>query len=153
VSKLHRCSSAIKHDRLNFGISCVKNLLEYQEIVIEHTTDIGRLKTEAALIAEASDNSDVLVVLNATILTMASGKVDTDLIRDGILVSRGGVVEYVGTIGSYFAPSGATIINARGGECLSPFNFCSTAHDIFLAGRLRNTRICRRSRTLERFRI
>lgn len=121
VSKLHHCSSAIKHDRLNFGISCVKNLLEYQEIVIEHTTDIARLKREAAAIAEVPDNSDVLVVLNATILTMASGKVDTDLIRNGILVSRGGVVEYVGAIGGYTTAPGATIINARGGFVIPGF--------------------------------
>ncbi|KAG6903543.1 hypothetical protein DXG01_017036, partial [Tephrocybe rancida] len=47
ISKLKKCSSAIDEDPVNFGISCVKNQLRYQEVVVEHSTDIARLKRDA----------------------------------------------------------------------------------------------------------
>ncbi|KAF9448884.1 hypothetical protein P691DRAFT_759499 [Macrolepiota fuliginosa MF-IS2] len=46
VSKLKACSSAIQQDRLNFGTNCVHALVDYQEVLIEHPTDIARLKQE-----------------------------------------------------------------------------------------------------------
>ncbi|TFK34840.1 hypothetical protein BDQ12DRAFT_688936 [Crucibulum laeve] len=128
ISKLRECSSAIKDDRLNFGISCVKRLLHYQEVLVEHSTDIARLKKEAATAQNAhkewlkiQDNSDVLVIMNATLLTMTSGNPRSDLIPGGVLVSRGGVIDSVGALENFIAPTGATVINAQGGFVIPGF--------------------------------
>ena len=118
ISKLEQCSSQIKSDQITFGISCVKNLLEYQRIDIEHSTDIARLKTEAKQVSHniALNNFDLVVITNATLLTMESGNPEVDLIRNGILTIRGGVIEYVGPSLDYTLPTGATVIDAEGGE-------------------------------------
>ena len=124
ISKLEQCSSQIKSDQITFGISCVKNLLEYQRIDIEHSTDIARLKKDAKQVSHIAlnNNFDVVVFINASLLTMESGYLETDLIRNGILTIRGGVIEYVGPSLDYIPPTGATVIDAEGGaesDCLS----------------------------------
>jgi len=113
VSKLSKCASKIKHDKTHFGISCVKDLLEYQEVIVEHSTDIARLKRDAAGL-NAQANSDVFVIFNATILTMETGDPEVDLIHEGVLTIRGGVIESVGALGT-LVPSGVTAFNAQGG--------------------------------------
>ena len=117
ISKLEQCSSEIKSDQITFGIFCVKNLVEYQRIDIEHSTDIARLKKEAKQVSHiASNNFDLVVITNATLLTMESGNPDADLIRNGILTIRGGVIEYAGpSLDYYTPPTGATVIDAEGG--------------------------------------
>ena len=116
ISKLEQCSSQIKSDQTTFGISCVKNLVEYQRIDIKHSTDIARLKKEAKQLSHiALNNFDLVVITNATLLTMESGNPETDLIRNGILATRGGIIEYVGPSLNYILPTGATAINAEGG--------------------------------------
>ncbi|KAJ6515142.1 hypothetical protein C8R47DRAFT_1173056 [Mycena vitilis] len=121
VSKLDKCASEIKHDTTNFGISCVKDLLEYQEIVVKHSTDIARLKRDAAeLNAQANADSDVFVIFNATILTMETGDPERDLIREGVLTIRGGVIESVGAAGT-LVPFGVTAFNAQGGYVVPGF--------------------------------
>jgi hypothetical protein len=116
ISKLEQCSSQIKDDLNTFGISCVKNLVEYQRIDIEHSTDIARLKKEAKQVSHiASNNFDLVVITNATLLTMESGNPEADLIRNGILTIRGGVIEYAGPSPDYTPPAGATVIDAEGG--------------------------------------
>ena len=53
---------------------------------------------------------------------MESGNPEADLIRNGILTIRGGVIEYVGRSVNYTLPTGATVIDAEGGadsDCLS----------------------------------
>ncbi|KAJ7504368.1 hypothetical protein B0H11DRAFT_1981946 [Mycena galericulata] len=122
VSKLKKCTSEIEHDTTHFGISCVKNLLEYQQVVVEHSTDIARLKRDAAAVAAISnDNSDVFVIYNATVLTMENGgDLELDLIRDGVVTIRGGVIESVGGAGA-LVPSGATAFNAQGGFVIPGF--------------------------------
>ena len=90
--------------------------MEYQRIDIEHSTDIARLKKEAKQASHVtSNNFDVLVITNATLLTMESGNPEADLIRNGILTIRGGVIEYVGPSLNYTPPTGATVIDAEGG--------------------------------------
>ena len=94
-------------------------MLDVQRIRnIEHLTDIARLKKQAKSVA--NENSDVVVIHNATLLTMATGHQDADLIRDGVLVVRGGVIESVSSVDSFTIPSGATLISANGGvsNCL-----------------------------------
>ncbi|KAF9555565.1 hypothetical protein CPC08DRAFT_820988 [Agrocybe pediades] len=123
LSKLETCSSEIGKDRLTFGISCVKKLLDVQKIVgATYQTDIARLKEQAAKSVQASRgeptlNADVVVVRNATLLTMHTGDEGQDLITNGSLVIRAGVIEYAGpwvpdrdTI-----PEDATVIEANGG--------------------------------------
>ncbi|KAJ6581530.1 hypothetical protein B0H19DRAFT_1207473 [Mycena capillaripes] len=123
VSKLSKCASEIEHDTTRFGISCVKNLLEYQEVVVEHSTDIARLKRDAAGLkaqAQAKADADVFVIFNATILTMETGDPELDLIREGVLTIRGGVIESVGALGT-LVPSGVTAFNAQGGYVIPGF--------------------------------
>lgn len=117
---MSNCASEIKHDRTRFGISCVKNILEYQEVIVEHSTDIARLKRDAAsLTAQANADADVFVIFNATILTMETGDPELDLIREGVLTIRGGVIESVGALGT-LVPSGVTAFNAQGGMYFAP---------------------------------
>ncbi|KAJ7890504.1 hypothetical protein B0H14DRAFT_3081659 [Mycena olivaceomarginata] len=89
------CASKIEHDTTHFGISCVKDLLEYQEVVVEHSTDIARLKKRCSG-------------------TQRAGQFGLDLIREGVLTIRGGVIESVGALGT-LVPSGVTAYNAQGG--------------------------------------
>ncbi|THU96354.1 hypothetical protein K435DRAFT_722853 [Dendrothele bispora CBS 962.96] len=123
VSKLSKCSSQIENDATKFGISCVKNLLEYQEIVVEHSTDIARLKESAKSFSQ-SDNADVVVIHNATILTMETGDLQDDLIKGGMLVIRGGVIEDIYSVAN--APAlttymGSMVIDAQGGLVIPGF--------------------------------
>ena len=123
VSRLQQCSSAIKKDHSTFGISCVKTLLEFQEIDVEHSTDIARLKKDAAAAHThenwQSGNADVVIIFNATLLTMETGNEQADLIPDGLLVIRGGIIDHVGPIGGFVMPMGATIIDAAGGTLIA----------------------------------
>lgn len=84
-------------------------------MIVRHSTDIKRLKQQAATSFTGTDiaNADTLVIVNATVLTM-EGDQHGDLISDGILVSKGGVIETVGHAHSAI-PRGATIIDAQGG--------------------------------------
>lgn len=116
------CSSEVEEDRLNFGISCVNKLVDYQEVFIEHLTDIARLRQEATLLKGVHkewlglrDDSDVLVITNATILTMATGNPQNDLIENGVLITRGGVIESVGTASDIRVPVHAQTIDAQRG--------------------------------------
>lgn len=115
IALLRKCSSSIENDLTTFGISCVKTLLQYQEIVIEHSTDIARLKKQARSLT-SNANSDVLVIYNATIVTMETGDIDLDLLEESALVVRAGVIESVSSAHGFMVPDGATMINARGGE-------------------------------------
>lgn len=63
-------------------------------------------------------NADVLVITNATILTMESGS-GTDLIDSGAIVTRGGVITSVGPSRNAVIPHGATVIDAQGGTSLA----------------------------------
>lgn len=133
ISKLAKCSSEIRTDRTNYGIKCVRDLLQYQEIHITHSTDIARLKRDANTARHEFESwvpvependsklrslptSDTLVIYNATLLTMATGDLRRDLIRGGILVSQGGIVTGAGTLENTFVPERATAINAQEGE-------------------------------------
>ncbi|KAF8894747.1 hypothetical protein BD779DRAFT_1669210 [Infundibulicybe gibba] len=126
VSKIKHCWSTIKNDKRTFGISCVKNLLEIQEIDVRHTTDIFRLKQEAAAASNQhkpwlANNADTVVVFNATLLTMETGELEKDLIYNGVLVSRAGVIESAGALENFVVPPEATVINAHRGYVVPGF--------------------------------
>lgn len=119
VSQLHKCSSAVHKDPLTFGIQCTKNILDYQEIIVHHSTDIARLKDEASLAAHAqglddSTGSAVMLITNATVLTMETGSQSGDLLHNALLVVRGGVIQLVLEMPDVL-PQGALVLNAQGG--------------------------------------
>lgn len=118
VSKLDQCAKAIKEDVSTFGIACVKSLLEYQEVLVKHSTDINRLKKQVFAKYQVSQpdsqNADSLVIVNAKVLTMEVGGRHR-LITDGVLVSKSGVIESVGSARDVIVPDGSTIIDAQGG--------------------------------------
>ncbi|KAG6873372.1 hypothetical protein C0995_016481 [Termitomyces sp. Mi166 len=116
IFKLQECSSAIGKDPVNFGISCVKDQISYQEIVVEHSTDIARLKRDA-------EDSDQVVIYNATLLTMETGQERWDVIQGGLMIIRGGVIASIGHLAQDEAiPHGtATAINAYGGFVVPGF--------------------------------
>ena len=105
ISKLEKCSQAIKVDDTTFGIHCVKNLLVVHRFHVTYET-----KTTA----KASDG--VLAVKNATLVTMATGNVHKDVIRQGVLVVEAGIVKQIGKESQVNIPNDATIIDAEGGK-------------------------------------
>jgi hypothetical protein len=117
-------------------------IVEWVKIELEHSTDVARLKDEAKARARATaqaqdqippysssinDNfqhADALVITNATILTMHRGSVKEDLVREGTVVLKGGViVEVVNGAASdvhervkEYAERGAEVLDANGGK-------------------------------------
>jgi hypothetical protein len=120
VSKLADCKSAIAHDATTFGVGCTTARLDFVELVAEHSTDVARLKHDAG-------GAAVLVISNATLLTMRTGT-PADLIHGGVLVLRDGVIEGVfggdeARVALAAVPRGAAIIDAMGGalQCGGPW--------------------------------
>jgi hypothetical protein len=108
VSELSHCKSAAGHDSLNFGIECTNKLLNFEEVVVKHKTDIQRLK-------EDTGGSALLVITNATLLTMHTNTPD-DIIRDGVMFVRDGVIEAIyGSEEDVVIPQSAAVIDAQGG--------------------------------------
>ncbi|KAF5379918.1 hypothetical protein D9757_007232 [Collybiopsis confluens] len=123
VAQLSKCSNATKKDPTTFGISCVKGLVQYQEIVVESSTDIARLKKQARMQMQG-ENSDVVVINNATVLTMETGDIEKDLLHNGVVVVRGGVIESIFSVDEgddFVVPEGATVVNAKQGFVIPGF--------------------------------
>ncbi|KAH8100212.1 hypothetical protein BXZ70DRAFT_893558 [Cristinia sonorae] len=126
ISKIQSCSSQIRKDQLNFGISCTRHLLSYQELIITHSTDIHRLKAEARTASLHEDevaiaNADYLVIYNATLLTMDGEGPKTDLLHDSLLVVRDGKIMAILGVYDAVIPYGATSIDAQGGYVIPGF--------------------------------
>ncbi|KDQ62649.1 hypothetical protein JAAARDRAFT_171198 [Jaapia argillacea MUCL 33604] len=133
LDKLSECADEIERDGETFGIGCTRKLVRWEEVVVEHSTDVSRLKEEAkAHLAMASSeaktadlgalaNADVLVLANATVLTMNSGNLEGDLLFNATLVTRGGVIEAVGHSRSLEVPKGASVIDIQGGFVVPGF--------------------------------
>ena len=120
VSKIRQCSSHIRKDPLDFGISCTRGLLSYQELVVSHSSDIHRLKAEAKAAsatsdADASAKSDFLVIYNATLLTMDGDGPETDLLHDSLMIVAGGEIVTILGVQDAVIPYGATTFDAQGG--------------------------------------
>ncbi|KAG6900437.1 hypothetical protein C0993_010484 [Termitomyces sp. T159_Od127] len=116
ISKLQRCASVIEKDPVDFGISCVKDQVDYQEIVVEHSTDIARLKRDVG-------GRDQVVIYNATLLTMETGQKRYDVVHGGHVTISGGVITAVGLAAQdEDVPRGSAIaINAHGGFVIPGF--------------------------------
>jgi hypothetical protein len=139
VSKLSKCQSRIEKDPIKFGIECTtENLVKWIKVELGHSTDVARLKAEAKARALAKahgrssssssfndfQHADALVITNATILTMHHGSVKEDLVREGTVVIKGGViVEVVDGAASdvwervkEYVERGADVLDADGGK-------------------------------------
>lgn len=160
ISDLSKCSDAIAKDPLTFGIACTQKLLDIHEITIEYTTEAARLKQDAQSRVRAQGgpevdavlaNADLLVIMNATVLTMDSGDLAGDVYRNAVLFSRGGKIEAVMGAGEAVIPQGAMVLDAEGGMCLL---VCSVETRVAKSEpcRVHHARVHRRTRTLERLR-
>jgi hypothetical protein len=141
VSKLDQCKDAASRDKLFFGISCTKSLVETREIFVEFESDIARLRKEAfatqlesiplapgqaqkdsqysfrastVTALQVGTDVDVLVVVNATLVTMDPHS-SRQVIQNGAVAVRKGVFIYVGTSVEVPSYQGAKIIDAFGG--------------------------------------
>ncbi|TRM63712.1 hypothetical protein BD626DRAFT_569086 [Schizophyllum amplum] len=113
ASKLSQCTTAIEEDVLTFGIACVNKLVEWEQVVVEHPTDVGRLKQEGS--------GGSLAIVNATIVKMSSDDFDSDIIEGGTLLTKGGVISAAGSAASVDIPDDAVVINANQGYVLPGF--------------------------------
>ena len=116
------CSKHVPKDSKDFGLECTKSRPKYQEVIVEYESDVSRLKKEAAAFAaqhygeEGVKNADFFVIANATLLTMEAGNVKSDVLRDAVLVTRGGEIEAIVGVHDAVFPYGATVIDVEGGQ-------------------------------------
>ncbi|KAE9398333.1 hypothetical protein BT96DRAFT_957632 [Gymnopus androsaceus JB14] len=111
VSKISRCVKAAQDDQDTFGILCTMNLIDKQEVFVEHSTDIARLNMLLCAV----------VIHNATILTMDTGNEAVDLIERGMMLIEGGVIAAIGREEQILIPAGAVTIDALGGFVIPGF--------------------------------
>ncbi|KAG0706559.1 hypothetical protein DFH29DRAFT_901726 [Suillus ampliporus] len=132
LSRLPSCKGAIGVDSSTFGIDCVRGLLDVTAVDVAYTPDVQRLSNEAhQSIANgaqksmqehaAGSNADVVIIHNATVLSMANGVLTQDLRSGASVVIRSGVVEAVGGPGVGEGLRGAFVINAEGGYVVPGF--------------------------------
>ncbi|KAI0373252.1 hypothetical protein BV20DRAFT_963082 [Pilatotrama ljubarskyi] len=127
ISNLSACTKAAEQDPTTFGIACTKTLPKFQEIVVEYPSDIKRLKKEAAAFAaqkygeDAGKHADFFVIANATLVTMETGDLKSDVLRDAVIVTRNGEIEAVVGIHDAVIPYGATVLDVEGGFIVPGF--------------------------------
>lgn len=129
LSRLSACTGAIEADTYNFGIDCVRGLLHVTAVDVTYTPDVQRLSREARKsIADGlqksiavESNADVVIIHNATVLSMENGVLAQDLRSDASVVIRSGVVEAVGGPSVGEGLPGAFEINAEGGYVVPGF--------------------------------
>jgi hypothetical protein len=120
---LSQCQADISHDASTYGISCTKNLVQFQEIFVEYQTDISRLKVEAASLlprkdSQQSSSTTFWVLANATVLTMETGKLETDLIENAFVVVKDGVIDSILEFLSPTLPADAIVLDVQGCELI-----------------------------------
>jgi hypothetical protein len=135
LRKLEFCRRAIKADKSTFGIDCVRTLLDIQEISVTYQSENSRIKKAAydafnierslpAMYADSKfrENSDILIIWNATVLTMASGEESRDVLHNGTIVIRNGLIaQILYKHPENLIPSGAKIIDVKGGIVVPGF--------------------------------
>ncbi|EJD43843.1 hypothetical protein AURDEDRAFT_145360 [Auricularia subglabra TFB-10046 SS5] len=117
MSRLGGCLAAIRADATTRRLHCTQELVERRELVVEYDAEAARLRRDAG----EEDNADVLVLVNATLVTMETGAIDADVIRDGAIVMQGGTIRQVGKRAEVHIPSGAQVIDVDGGHVLPGF--------------------------------
>ncbi|KAG8986858.1 hypothetical protein FRB94_011212 [Tulasnella sp. JGI-2019a] len=132
ISKLGECKKAIRQDKNAFGIDCVKTLLDVQEISVTYEHERARIKN-AAMQAFAAENphggkdmdekyltSDILVIKNATVVSMITGTEERDVLYGCTIVVRDGVIVQHCN-GDVKGVPGAKVIDAQGGIVVPGF--------------------------------
>ncbi|KIJ44168.1 hypothetical protein M422DRAFT_67773 [Sphaerobolus stellatus SS14] len=101
---------------------------KWQEIEVYYDSDIARLKQELSVAVQAAkglsldfEGSDVVAIVNASILTMENGVFGKDFISNGALTFKDGAISSVGTSDSIEIPPGAHVIDAAGGLIVPGF--------------------------------
>ncbi|KAF5379903.1 hypothetical protein D9757_007185 [Collybiopsis confluens] len=124
VASLSKCFDAAQNDRETFGIACTKDLVQKQEIFLEHSTDISRLKSDAKVYQrdKSSNKSPIVAIHNATILTMETGHQSADLIERGVMLVQDGVISAVGSSQEIEIPPDAVTIDVLGGKSILYFH-------------------------------
>lgn len=122
VSKLEACAKAAKQDITTLGIECTKKLPSFQEVIVEYPSDVYRLRKEAAAFAaerygkDSVPHADFFVITNATLVTMETGNIKSDVLHDAVLVTRDGQIEAIVGVHDAVIPYGATVLDAQGGK-------------------------------------
>jgi hypothetical protein len=96
--------------------------LDVTEIDVSYDTDVARLKREARAAASLRcqeetclEESDTVIITNATILTLAGKSPKADTIENGTMVVKGGIITGLGRSSTIKIPKGAFVIDAEGG--------------------------------------
>ncbi|KAH7094192.1 hypothetical protein BKA62DRAFT_644774 [Auriculariales sp. MPI-PUGE-AT-0066] len=123
LSRLSECQAAAKEDVYTFGVDCITSAVDVIELVVEYDADSRRLRREARAAASDPDNvnADILVLTNATLITMHSGREEEDVITDGVVVARDGLIVAAGSKHQIDIPTGAHVIDVQGGQVLPGF--------------------------------
>ncbi|KAG8988372.1 hypothetical protein FRB90_002790 [Tulasnella sp. 427] len=128
VDQLKHCRSAIHGDSSTFGIDCVQRYVNFTEIHASYQSASDRLNKDAFEVAQrdgsdadhmAKRQADILVIINATIVTMSTGDERQDIIYGGTIIVQGGVIQLVGP--NLAVPQGAKVIDAEGGMVVPGF--------------------------------
>ncbi|KAG8914111.1 hypothetical protein FRC01_004220 [Tulasnella sp. 417] len=128
VDQLKHCRSAIQSDPSTFGIDCVRQFVNVTEVHAYHQSESKRLSKDAFDVArreakgaadQSQSHADILVIINATLVTMATGSESGDIVHDATIIIQGGVIQLVGK--GLVAPQGAKVIDAQGGVIVPGF--------------------------------
>ncbi|KAF5324764.1 hypothetical protein D9611_004184 [Ephemerocybe angulata] len=120
ISTIPRCSAAIRKDHRNFGISCVKDLLSYQEVIVKQPTHIAQ--AFQGLGKQPEEGS--FAVYNATLITMATRKLESDLVKESVLHIRGGVIHSISSVNDVHLDdlkAQGTVVDVAGGYLIPGF--------------------------------
>lgn len=132
VSKLAECRETIHADTSTYGISCVKTLLNVQQVNVTYESEALRLKkaavqafdsglldnSEAMTTRTSRSNADILIFKNATVVSMIHGMESLDILRHRRLLIRDGVImesSAESDIDGNKIPLGAKVIDIQGG--------------------------------------
>ncbi|KAG8928328.1 hypothetical protein FRC00_001793 [Tulasnella sp. 408] len=128
IDQLKHCRSAIQGDPSTFGIDCVRQYVNVTEVHVYHQSESRRLSDDAFDVAHreekgevdpSQNHADILVIINATLVTMATGSEANDIVHDGTIIIQGGVIQLVGR--GLVVPQGAKVIDAQGGVVVPGF--------------------------------
>ncbi|KAG8981639.1 hypothetical protein FRB90_007111 [Tulasnella sp. 427] len=128
VDQLKHCRSAIQGDPSTFGIDCVQRYVNVTEIYAHYQSESDRITQDAFKVAQRGGSStdqpagtqfDILVIINAIIVTMTTGNERQDMIHGGTIIVQGGVIQLVGQ--DLAVPQGAKVIDAEGGVVVPGF--------------------------------
>lgn len=119
VSKLHQCTGKTHKDPS--GFNCIHPFVRFQELEVHHSTDIARLRRDAA-----ATGSNTLIVYNVTALDMEPTSGETArpgilTVKDGVIKSFFSVQEDVARVMEEGVSNGYTLIDGLGAYVVPGF--------------------------------